>query len=124
MAAQNKSKSKPLSGSASNQIFGTSGKKVSPGYQDFSEKEKLVLISHSSGFINLKTTGFSKIDSFRPNLEREFSDKYKGSEISMRILAFKTAETIDHSIAMPRRMFFTTKFYTFKEIKTENAILT
>lgn len=104
-------------------MFGTTGKHISPGYSDFSEKEKLVLISHSSGFLNLKTTGLSKVDSFRPNLEREFTDKYKGSQISIGILAYKTPEIIDHNIAMPRRMFFTTKFYTFDNIKTANAIL-
>ena len=74
--------------------------------------------------MNLKTTTLSKVDSIKPNLEREFSDKYKGSDISIRILAFKTGSTIEKTIAMPKRMYFTTKFYTFGEVKTEKVILT
>lgn len=49
-------------------------------------------------FVNLKTTTLSNIDNIKPNLEREFSDKFKGSHISFKILALKTMLNIDKSI--------------------------
>jgi len=65
---------------------------------------------------------FSKFK-LKPSLDIEYNDQYKASKITFKFVAFKTPKQINRSISMPNRVFFTTKFYTFKQSKTEQVLL-
>ena len=41
----------------------------------------------------------------------------------MKFVAFKTMLNINRSISMPKRLYFTTKFYTFRETSTREVLL-
>ena len=41
----------------------------------------------------------------------------------MKFVAFKTMLNINRSISMPKRLYFTTKFYTFRETTTREVLL-
>ena len=41
----------------------------------------------------------------------------------MKFVAFKTNTKINRHVLMPQRLYFTTKFYTFRERKTAQVLL-
>jgi hypothetical protein len=60
---------------------------------------------------------------YKPKLEIELKDQFKASTISIKIVAFKTPNMLNRSISMPNRVFFTTKFFTFRKTTTDQVIL-
>ena len=96
---------------------------MSTGCNDFIEKDKVNVIGNAKDF-NLSVAAFSNANLVRPNIGRELKDKFLGSNIHIRLVAFKTNASLDRSVAMPSRMYFTTKFYSFNEVRTQDAVLT
>ena len=60
---------------------------------------------------------------YKPKLDIELKDQFKASTISIKIVAFKTPSILNRSIAMPNRVYFTTKFFTFRQTKTDQVFL-
>jgi hypothetical protein len=59
----------------------------------------------------------------RPQVELELRDQFIASTVSFRLVAFKTLAVQPSSRSVPKRMFFSLKFYNFRESKTEQTLL-
>lgn len=70
-----------------------------------------------------KNLDLAKIRPPKPKLEHELSDPWKSSTISFKFVAFKTANVWSQSVQMPSRVFFTMKFYMFRQTQTEQVVL-
>lgn len=66
-----------------------------------------------------KNIDIEKAIPVKPKLELEYKDPKMASTVSFKFVAFKTANNWNQQIQMPTRVFFTMKFYMFRETKTE-----
>jgi|TARA_B110000285_G_scaffold129590_1_gene145789 hypothetical protein len=54
----------------------------------------------------------------KPKIDLEINDILKASEISIKFVVFKTPQSMNRDIRMPKKVFFTTKFFTKRQSKT------
>jgi hypothetical protein len=58
-------------------------------------------------------------------MENEILDLYKASTLTFKFVAFKTPLTFlsNSAFSLPSKLYFTFKFFTFKEIMTEKVLM-
>ena len=65
----------------------------------------------------------SKLLATEPRMDFEVNDPYKASTFSLKFVALKTPMIMNTVSPLPSKVFFTFKFFTFKEVKSETCIL-
>jgi hypothetical protein len=105
-----------------NPVFGTSGAFHDAKYSDLSSKDRSEIQSQSTKEGAGANNDFFPL-ALRPNLGRELEDKFIASTISMKFVAFKTLDARASATRLPQRVFFTTKFYSFKESRSDVGLL-
>jgi len=66
------------------------------------------------------------VEIFEPNLDLEHKDDFKASTFTFKFVSFKASQgqyNQQTQMQMPSKMFFTLKFFSFKETKTETVVL-
>jgi len=105
-------------------VIGQTGMFKASHFNNLDEDDKQVLKKNDA----LKEDASKSIDLVKllqqkPKLDYELRDQYKSSTITFKFVAFKTANVWNQSIQMPKRVFFTTKFYMFRQTQTEQVML-
>lgn len=54
----------------------------------------------------------------KPKMNLEIDDMLKASEIAIKFVVFKTPIAMNREIRMPKKVFFTTKFFTHRKSET------
>lgn len=102
-------------------MFGTNGQFVDASHQSLSQpdQESINELAGTSGAINTRAADI------RPSLDIELKGKTKpmASTLTFKFIAIKTLDVADMPSVFPSRVFFTQKFYNFKESKTEPGLL-
>ena len=65
----------------------------------------------------------SKLLATEPRMDFEVNDPFKASTFTFKFVALKTPMILNTVSAIPQKLFFTFKFFTFKEVKSEVCIL-
>ena len=60
---------------------------------------------------------------FKPKLDLELKDMLRACEINIKFVFFKTPQYLNREIRMPKKVFFTAKFFTKRQTKTGNVSL-
>lgn len=66
----------------------------------------------------LDPTTEAKLIASEPRMDLEFTDPLRASTVTISFAAYKMAAKIDADIPIPRRMYFTYKFFTFPITRT------
>jgi hypothetical protein len=66
----------------------------------------------------------SQLLASEPKMDIEVTDPYKASTFTFKFVAFKSPLHLpSDSMTLPSKVFFTFKFFTFKQIQTETVLL-
>lgn len=106
-------------------VFGTQGGMSLLQSKELSRQDKINLIRLGIGKNLLDQETEARLLASEPKMENEILDLYKASTITFKFVAFKTPIVFmnNSSIAMPSKLYFTFKFFTFKEMQTEKVML-
>lgn len=101
-------------------MFGTSGTFKASQFNNLPEQDKIQILKDSGRSKDTKSVSSGQgldmnLATYKPKIDIELKDQFKASTISIKIVAFKTPSILNRSIAMPTRVYFTTKFFTFRE---------
>lgn len=101
------------------QIYSTSGKTAQMEYSDLNEQDYSEIRSQSSD-----QEAFPKLSAqLQTSVNFQMEDQYMASKVTFKFVAFKTCRDEEVLSRVPSRLFFTLKFYTFQESKTEMVLL-
>ena len=107
-------------------MFGTTGRFKALQFNNLPEQDKIQILNDSARTIKSLNSGQAldmNMLTYKPKIEIELKDQFKASTISIKIVAFKTPNMLNRSISMPNRVYFTTKFFTFRKTTTDQVIL-
>ena len=89
--------------------------------RELSRQDKLALLRLGVGKHLLDPETEAKLMASEPRLDLEIDDPFKASTLTFKFVAVKT--TFSKAAALPAKMYFTFKFYTFKTEQTKTVVL-
>jgi hypothetical protein len=90
---------------------------------DLSRQDKINLIKSGAckGLLDPETE--AKLLLNEPKLDIELNDPLKANTVCFKFLAFKSPYKLESDIVIPKKLFLSFKFFTFKNFETENVNL-